>query len=74
MLYAQDGNVVLRKEVDSLDGNNAVFKLTQEETLKFSHTAQVSIQLRVLTKNMDALTSNVTIVNPYVCLEDEVFT
>lgn len=73
VIYKQNGAVVLTRDVDKLDGRDAVFKLTQEETLKFSSEAPVSIQLRVLTLAGDALTSNVMVVSPYVCLENGVF-
>ena len=73
VIYAQNGVKVLSKEVTELDGNSAIFKLTQEETLKISHNAPVAIQLRILTKGGDSLTSDIITKSPYECLEKEVF-
>ena len=72
-IYCQNGNVILKKETQELEGNHVVFKLTQEDTFLFSPDEMVQIQLRVLTKTGDALTSNVVVGEPYICLENEVF-
>lgn len=74
VLYAQDGNPVLRLDTDrfALEGRTARVKLTQEETLKFDETKLVEIQLRVLTTDGDSLVSNVKWVSVNRLLEDEV--
>jgi hypothetical protein len=72
VIYKQNEKIVLRKETEKLEGESAVFKLTQEETLKFSYSDPVKIQVRVLTLGGDALASGIIIVSPYECLENEV--
>lgn len=72
VVYAQCDKVVLCKDVTDLTGNDAVVRLTQEETLKFHFRKPVEIQLRVLTSGGDALTSDIIIRQPYECLEKEV--
>ena len=72
-IYKQGDNVVLKKDVTAMTGNDVVIKLSQEETLKFHMRKNVKIQLRVLTKDGDALTSDTIIRTPYECLEKGVF-
>ena len=72
VIYCQNGGVVLTKDTEKIEGNQAVFHLTQEETLRFSHREPVELQLRVLTVSGDALTSNITMTSPYRCLESTV--
>ena len=72
IVYSQCDKVVLTKDVTQLTSNNAVVKLTQEETLKFHDKKPVDIQLRVLTTGGDALTSDIITRKPYECLESGV--
>ena len=74
VIYSQRDTVVLTKDVTQLTGNAVVLKLTQEETLKFHNRKPVDIQLRVLTTGNNSITSDIITVNPYACLEGEVFT
>ena len=73
VIYSQGDDVVLTKDTATLSGNDVVLKLTQEETLKFHNRKTIEIQLRVLTKGGDALTSDIITRSPYECLESEVF-
>lgn len=73
VIYAQGNAVVLAKDVAQMTGNDVVLKLTQEETLKFHERKPIEIQLRVLKKDGDALTSDILIKSPYECLESGVF-
>lgn len=73
VVYSQNGAKVLTRETEEIEGNSVVFKLTQEETLKFSYSTKISIQLRVLTISGDSLTSSIIVTSPYPCLENEVF-
>ena len=73
VIYSQRDKVVLTKDVTELTGNDVVVNLTQEETLKFHHRKPVEIQLRVITTDGNAITSDIITENPYKCLEDEVF-
>ena len=72
VVYAQCESVVLTKEVTKLDGNDVVVKLTQDETMNFHERKPVKIQLRVLDKGGNALTSDIIQIAPYECLESEV--
>ena len=72
IVYSQGKNVVLTKDVTELENNCAVVKLTQTDTLKFHCRKLIEIQVRVLTKDGNALTSNVISRNPCECLEREV--
>lgn len=71
--YAQGCRTILEKHIDdmTLSGNQAQVTLTQEETFKFDETKPISIQARVL-KNGTAMTSDITQVSVYRCLDDEV--
>lgn len=73
VIYAQCDKVVLTKDITNISGDNVVVKLTQEDTLKFHRRKTVQIQLRALTNNGDALTSDVIKRRPCECLESEVF-
>lgn len=70
--YSQTLYPVLTKEVSELTGNDVVIKLTQEETLKFHNRKPVEIQLRVLTKSGEVLSSDIITKTPYDCLERSV--
>lgn len=76
VIYSQRGEVVLTKCGDDLrmEGNEIRLTLSQENTLSFTCTDNVSIQLRVLTTANDALASDIMIISVARCLEDEVLT
>lgn len=73
--YSQGCKVILEKHIDdlTLSGNTAQVTLTQEETFRFAENRAVSVQARVL-RNGTAMTSDITIVSVYRCLDDEVLT
>ena len=54
--YAQNGNVLLTKELVDCDveGRSISCRLTQNDTFAFDHAFPVDIQLRVLTIDDDA--------------------
>lgn len=72
--YAQNGAVVLVKNTADCEvGDMTVsVKLTQEDTLNFDANKTVKIQLRVLTKSGDALSTLPYEVPAYECLDGEV--
>ena len=74
ILYAQDETVKIKKtEMDaSLDSNRIFVRLTQEETFRLDARRTVEIQLRILTFNGDALSSDIIRVPVGRCLESEV--
>lgn len=57
--YESNGKIVLQKETDdvTLQGNEAVVKLSQEDTLQFGSNISVRIQLKIRTKGGDVLVS-----------------
>lgn len=59
--YAQDGVVVLTKELAdcTVNGNEVMCQLSQEETFKFDSNLPVDIQFRALTNSGDAMASRV---------------
>lgn len=73
--YSQNCTPIIEKHIDdlTLSGNQAQVVLTQEETFMFEETRPVSIQAKVL-KNGTVMTSDVTIVSVYRCLDSEVLT
>lgn len=74
VVYAQDDRVVFTKEQAecTLEANVVSVKLTQEETLKLDCRKYVQIQLRVLTKEGEALASEIKTVDVKKCLESKV--
>lgn len=72
VVYSQCYRVVLTKEVAALDGNDVVVNLTQEDTLKFHNRKPVDIQVRVLTKTGEALSSDIITQKVCDCLEKAV--
>lgn len=72
--YAQSGKIVLNKENGDIqmDGNVAFVKLTQEETKLFVMGHPISMQIRVLTINGDALASDIIDDVVFDVLDDEV--
>lgn len=73
IIYAQNGRVVLVKTGGdvTLSGNTAETKLTQEDTLSFSSSYPVEIQVRVLTLAGDVQNSDIVTVSVGRCLESE---
>lgn len=71
--YSQRGVIVLEKHENDvqIDGNIVSYKLTQEETKLFSN-GDVSVQVRVLTLNNEALASEKYSVHIDNVLNDEV--
>jgi hypothetical protein len=57
---------------DNFKGETISVQLTQEETFKFSCNSHIKVQLRVLTVDGDALTSDVYTVFVEECLDNEV--
>jgi hypothetical protein len=72
IIYAQDDRVIFTKEQCKCEGKVVSVKLTQEETLKFDCRKKVQIQMRILTKDGDALVSAIRSVVVEKCLESEV--
>lgn len=72
IIYSQCGEKVMHKDVTALTNGAAVVKLAQAETLKFHNKKPIDIQLKVLTKSGDVLTSDIITRTPYECLDCEV--
>lgn len=71
IVYAQNGKSVLvkRRSDCELNGNEIVVKLSQKDTLMLDNSTLVSIQIRVLTVDGEALASDKINVSTYKCLE-----
>ena len=74
IVYRQNGSIKLEKGNDdcTLEGNTVTLKLTQEDTFAFADNACVEVQIRVLTKDGDALASGVKRIRCDECISDEV--
>ena len=74
IIYAQDGVEIFCKNTEDciLVGQSIKTRLTQEETFSLDCKKCVEIQVRVLTKTGDALSSLVMKVGLDKCLDDEV--
>lgn len=72
--YKQGSKIVLRKEKDdfTITGNVAETRLTSEETLMFSDSQPVKVQMQILTLGGDLLPSRVFTVDIGELLDDEV--
>ena len=72
--YFQNNQIVVEKTEDdcTLEGNSITVKLTQEDTLKFSHRRPVEIQIRVLTVDDTALATVIREVEVGRVLNEEV--
>ena len=72
--YAQNGTVVLTKELEdcTTNGNEVMCQLSQEETFGFDSSLPVDIQFRVLTNSGDALASRVQRVTMVTVLDGAV--
>lgn len=73
VLYAQDGDVKIKKEKEDLQilFNSITLKLTQEETFLFDTKSLVEIQIRVKMDN-NVFASDILTVRVQKLLEDEV--
>ena len=72
VIYSQNGQPVLKKDNCTLDGNLIKVKLTQEDTLSFTASYPVDIQVRVVLHDGEALVSSINKVSVEKCLENEV--
>ena len=72
--YTQGDEIILEKRTDDCEitPGKLEVKLTQEETFKFDSTKFVCIQLRVLMVNDECLSTDLIMVSPDKCLDDEV--
>ena len=72
--YEQSGKEVLsKKKADcTLDGKTATVVLTQDDTFKFEQYTPLNIQVRVLTMNGEALSSDIITVQVSRALDSEV--
>ncbi len=72
--YRQFGETVLQKnETQCVFTDKAIkVELTQEETLRFQPTAEVFIQLRVMTTDGKVMASEIMQKLPKECLDEEV--
>lgn len=70
----EKGDQQLKKELNTadFDGDTIKVQLTQEETFLFPCNSQVKVQLRVLTRNGEALASDPFIIFVEECLDNEV--
>lgn len=59
--FSQKGNEVFTLETSNCTLSESIIsaKLTQQQTLLFKHNTPVEIQIRILTKDEDALVSNI---------------
>ena len=72
VIYSQNGQPVLKRDNCTLDGNLIKVKLTQEDTLSFTASYPVDIQVRVVLHDGEALVSSINKVSVEKCLENEV--
>lgn len=72
--YSQDGVTLVERKVMGNEIEDYVVKiqLTQAETLSFEAKMTASIQLRVLTNNMEVIPSDIIPIEIEDCLDDEV--
>ena len=72
--FAVGDKIILEKHLQdcAYAENTITVKLTQEETFLFECNATIEMQLRVLTVNEDALSSDVFTIFAHQCLDDEV--
>ena len=59
--YAQDGKIIVEKTLDDCEvsGNTISVTLTQTDTLAIRATGYVQVQVRAITEDGEALTSNI---------------
>lgn len=72
--YSQNGTVVFCKNTEdcTIEDDKITVRLTQEETLACKISSLVSIQLRILTIDGDALSSDIMVDSVQNSLDDEV--
>lgn len=72
--YAQDGKAILTKKTSdcTIENQEIIVSLTQEDTFLFDHEKDVQIQIRVLTITGQALASQTFYVDVGRCLNPEV--
>ena len=72
--YTQDNRVILEKYLSdcTIEGNNLIVTLTQEDTFLFVAQSIIEIQARVLTLGGEASTSDVHTIRAERCLDREV--
>lgn len=74
VIYAQNNVEVIKKEKEDceMNGRQVSVTLSQEETLRLSQTANVEVQIRILTNKGNALASQVFVHRVGACLNNEV--
>lgn len=74
IVYSQEDQVILCKKTHdcSVEDGRITVRLSQEETLRFNCNKTVQIQVRILTLNDDAFTSDPITVLVSECLDGEV--
>ena len=72
VIYSQNGQPVLKRDNCTPAGNLIKVKLTQEDTLSFTASYPVDIQVRVVLHDGEALVSSINKVSVEKCLENEV--
>lgn len=74
VIFVPYGGSKLEKRLDdcAFDGNKISVKLSQAETFRFDCNNPVKVQLRILTNNDEALSSDTFIVDIDKCLDNEV--
>lgn len=72
--YFQNEVEVMTKTLEdcTIEGSELSYQLTQEETLLFSETYNIEIQIKVLTAGNEALLSDVIEEKPERCLCEEI--
>jgi hypothetical protein len=74
VVYAQRDCVKIVKEGSDveMDGNTVSVKLTQEDTLQLNSSLKTYVQVRVVTHDGNAFTSDTITLNTAMCLDREV--
>lgn len=74
IIYVQNNETILTKELDDCDVENNMLNvtLTQEETFEFDHGKPVELQMRILTLGGDAIASHIRKVGVERLLDKEV--
>lgn len=72
--YAQHNIIIVEKNIEDcvLDGNSISVKLTQRDTLNFSHKRPVEIQIKVLTVSDTVMATTISEVPVGRVLNEEV--
>lgn len=74
IIYKQHGETVLEKSLDdcAFDDADAIVALTQEETFLFTTDYEATVQVRLLTNEGEAISSDVEIFEVEESLSEEV--